>query len=504
MRFLASHRDELFAGTPIVFITLDRRPQRMMNATGIVAEPDYRRTVTLALALQPDTTKVFVIVGNSRADNELERRSRAGLESFEPRVTVSYLSNVTTDELERQVAALPEHSIIYYLVFYQDAAGVNVNPLEYLDRLAAIANRPIYSWVDSTMDRGVVGGSMTMESQIAAVAALAVRVLRGEQADSIAVSGRDLSINQVDWRQIQRWKISEARVPFGTIVRFREPGVWQRYRPYILAALALLLAQTALIAGLLVQRAKRRQAEERVRRNEKELRVSYERIHDLGARLISAEEAERARIARDLHDDVSHQVALLAIDLALLGRSRHDRTAAEERLVQEVATRVDAVARSVRDLSHRLHPAKLRLTGLVAGIGSLQRELSQPNLAITFTHENVPADLSGELTVCLFRIVQEALQNAVKHSGARQVAVHSVVQPRSADSDNRRRRRGVRRRRGLGKGLGLISMVERIEPFGGTLKIRSRPGGGTRLDIAVPIPAVQTIMTGSLPRADSA
>src|SRR5262249_30800033 len=180
--------------------------------------------------------------------------------------------------------------------FFQDAAGVNLNPLDYLDRLATVANRPIYSWVDSTMNRGIVGGSlMSIESRIGALAAMALRVLRGERADSIPMSTPDLDVKQVDWRQLQRWHISEARVPRGTIVRFREPGVWDRYAAYIVSASALLLAQTALIAGLLVQRARRRRAEEQVRGSRAALQASFERIRDLGGRLIAAQEAERSR-----------------------------------------------------------------------------------------------------------------------------------------------------------------------------------------------------------------
>jgi signal transduction histidine kinase len=496
LEFVASHRDELFADTPIVFITLRPWTQRMTNSTGIIAEPDYRRTLTLALALQPDTTHVFVVVGNSSSDNAMERELRAQFDSFEPRPTIRYLSNMTAEELEQRAAALPEHSIIYYLLFYQDATGLNVNPLEYLDRLAAIANRPMYSWVDSTMNRGVVGGSLTsIESQIAVVAALAVRVLHGERADSIPVSARDLNADQIDWRQLQRWNISEARIPAGTLVRFREPGVWQRYKSYILAASALLFAQTALIAGVLVQRTRRREAEGQVRRSEKELRASYERIHDLGARLISAQEAERARIARELHDDVSQQVALLAIDLELLARGDHDMRGDPPKLAPEVLARAHSIARSVRALSHRLHPAKLRLTGLVAAITGLQRELSQPGLPITFTHENVPPALSNDLTLCLFRIVQEALQNAVKHSGARQVAVHLMASGDGLVLTIGDDGAGFNVDAVWGKGLGLINMVERLEPFGGTMKIRSTPGEGTRLDITVPVQAVQSTET---------
>src|SRR5262249_11748978 len=147
--------------------------------------------------------------------------------SSAPNLTFTYLSNLDTEHLERWLASLPEHSIIYYVVFYQDAAGVNVNPLEYLGRLSDVANRPIYSWVDSTMDRGVVGGSLvSIERRMGVLSALAVRVLRGERADTIPMSTPDLNVNQLDRRQLQRWHISKARVPRGTIIRFREPGVW--------------------------------------------------------------------------------------------------------------------------------------------------------------------------------------------------------------------------------------------------------------------------------------
>ena len=110
-------------------------------------------------------------------------------------------------------------------------------------------------------------------------------------------------------------------MPAGTLIRFREPSAWDRYKVYILGARRSLLSQTVLIAGLLVQRTRRRQAEEEVRGSEAELRTSYERIRDLASRLLSAQETERSRIARELHDDISQQMALLTIDLELLAAS---------------------------------------------------------------------------------------------------------------------------------------------------------------------------------------
>ena len=242
-------------------------------------------------------------------------------------------------------------------------------------------------------------------------------MLSGESADSIPVSSLNLNVRQVDWRQLRRWGISESAVPEGTRLLFKEPTVWERYRLYILGTVAVLLAQTFLIVGLLVQRRRRRLAEDQARGSQEALQGSYERIRDLGSRLLRAQDTERSRIARELHDDISQQVALLSIDLELLlgGAVTQD----DEVLAGEAWNRTQHIAISLHDLSHRLHPAKLRLIGLVAGLQALQREMSRSDLKVTFTHDNVPASLPPELTVSLFRIAQEAVQNAVKHSKRR-------------------------------------------------------------------------------------
>ena len=216
---------------------------------------------------------------------------------------------------------MPEDSIVYYLVVYQDGAGQAFGPTEYLERVAAVARAPTYTWVDAVMDHGIVGGSLLdRQAMMEAVANLAIRVLQGEQADSIPMSSPDLHVSQVDWRQLRRWGISEARVPAGTLVRFRELSAWDRYKAYILSCSALLLAQTALITALLVQRSRRRHAEDRVRGSQAELRTSYERLRDLGARLLNAQETERSRIARELHDDIGQQMTLLMIDSRAVAR----------------------------------------------------------------------------------------------------------------------------------------------------------------------------------------
>ncbi len=160
-------------------------------------------------------------------------------------------------------------------------------------------------------------------------------------------------------------------------------------------------------------------------------------------------------------------------------------------LTEEALSRAHAIARSVHDLSHRLHPAKLRLIGLVPALNGLQRELSRSDVAVTFTHDNVPARLSPDLTLCLFRIVQEALQNALKYSRAAHVSVHLGGGPEGLALTIVDDGVGFDVNAAWGTGLGLMSMRERLEAIGGTLEIRSAPGIGTRLEIRTPLPAAE-------------
>jgi signal transduction histidine kinase len=484
VRFIDEQRNALAPETPLVFYATSPL-QRPDNSTGVIAELNFAGTLTLATQLQPEARQVFVVTGTAAGDKHYEDLARAQFRSFAPRLEVTFLSGLVTKDLESRLKTLPEHSFIYYLLVNRDGAGEYFHPLEYVDRLVAVANAPIYSWVDSTIGRGIVGGSLKdQNAQMQAVARLALRVLQGERPDAIPTSSLDLHVNQVDGRQLQRWGISAAGVPAGTVLRFREPTVWDRYKGYIIGALALLWAQTALIAFLLLQMRRRRQAEAQLRGNRARLRTSHERIRDLGARLLHAQETERARIARDLHDDITQQLVLLTFDLEMLDRSI---PAKNRKWSSEALSRTQAITESVRDLSHRLHPARLRLAGVVPALDSLRREMSQPGLAITFTHENVPGVLAPDLTVCLFRVVQEALQNALKYSRAQNVAVNLIGVPQGLALTIVDDGVGFDVAAAWGEGLGLISMRERLQGVGGTFEIRSTPGSGTRVEVMVPV-----------------
>jgi PAS domain-containing protein len=131
------------------------------------------------------------------------------------------------------------------------------------------ANVPIYAWHIVGLGRGIVGGSLiSMEVLARRLGELALRVLGGDRADAIAITEFDPNVVEFDWRQLQRWRIDESRLPSGSVVRFRQPTTWQRYKAYIITAVAVLGLQTMFIAGLLFHRARRRRVEAALRQKQ--------------------------------------------------------------------------------------------------------------------------------------------------------------------------------------------------------------------------------------------
>ena len=219
-----------------------------------------------------------------------------------------------------------------------------------------------------------------------------------------------------------------------------------------------------------------------------ERREAEQLFRDLNRRLIVAQEDERRRIARELHDHLNQQLALLAIDLQQL--SLHPPKTAEALTAALHADwrRTTEIASDVHAISHRLHPSKLEALGLVATMRAHCRDVSRQGFAVQFSEPDVPPGISADVALCLFRVLEEAVTNALRHSGAG-----------GADVELKANGTGIRLRvsdRGRGltasersSGLGLISMRERMQVVGGTLSITSNEGGGTVVEAHVPYTA---------------
>ncbi len=220
-----------------------------------------------------------------------------------------------------------------------------------------------------------------------------------------------------------------------------------------------------------------------------ERRLAEEKARDLSGRLIHAQEVERTRLARELHDDLSQSLALLSVELEMFGQSESAGGGNLSWRMREFSTQVKKLSSEVHRLSHELHPAKLEQLGLVAAVRGFCREFAVAHkIAIEFADSSVPLVVPRDTALCLYRIVQEALQNVVKHSGATAAKVELAMEGsglRLAIRDD-----------GVGfdpevirvnGSLGLVSMAERARFVHGRLSIDSHAGKGTRIDVRVPI-----------------
>src|SRR5512146_553088 len=219
-----------------------------------------------------------------------------------------------------------------------------------------------------------------------------------------------------------------------------------------------------------------------------ERQAAAESLRDLSARLIHAQEEERSRIAREIHDDLSQQLALIGIELGQLRQRMRSSAGEHVALCEDLLQKVRQLSIDLRGLSHELHPSKLAHLGLVAAVRSLCGDIARLHkVEIECAVADVPKSLPRPVALCLYRIAQEALHNVVKHSGARHALVDisglkGMITLTVSDSG-----RGFDLDSQEGKaGLGFISMNKRARMIGGTFSIQSMPSRGTKIEARVP------------------
>lgn len=294
----------------------------------------------------------------------------------------------------------------------------------------------------------------------------------------------------------------EARVPF--LMEYRLRRADGAYR-WVLDSGVPRYGPDGAFAGYIgscIDITERRDAEERTRESRAALERSHREVQHLAGRLIEAQDTERARIARDLHDDVSQQLAGLSIAFSGLKQQLAELDIGDGLLedLRGLQQRTTAVAHNVRHLSHDLHPTVLRHAGLVAALNTYCAELERAHgTVLRCTADGDFASIAPEAALCVYRIAQEALRNVIAHAGALRADVRlhragDVVEITVTDDG---KGFDVASSLGRGKGLGLVSITERVRIAGGTISIVADGNTGTRVCARIPAIAVVTVDPGS-------
>ena len=589
--------------TPMLLAGVDHRFVQKRALTpgdaAVAVEHDPPQMIESILRLLPDTRTVFVVIGVSPFEQFWLEELRRGFRRFEGPLTFVWANDLSFEEMLKASASLPPQSAIFFGTLSLDAKGVRHVEDRALAAFHAAANAPIFGLHSAQLGRGIVGGPLlSNEDLVRDTATVAARMLRGESPQSPTAPPEVAATPAFDWRELRRWGIGEHRLQPGSVVLFREPTAWQRYRSQIIAGVAFASVQAVFVIALLASLVKRRRTERSLRESEERFRLlsntapvmiwsagpdqrctsvnrtrldftgrpieaelgdgwteavhpddlrrcreiytqafdrreafrmeyrlrrhdgEYRWILDTGVprftvdgfagyvgsaidvtelklasvalshlsrRLLQSHETERARIAAELNDDLCQR--LMGLTVQLLSVSKAWRGASEmPARIEELCVQLGDLAGDIHAISDDCY-SRLNLLGLTSSARSFCEEMSaRHDVIVDFRHDGVPDDIPDAGALALFRVLQEALGNAVRHAAVRHVSValcgsRNEIQLDVADE-------------GVGfdpaaamrsHGIGLIAMRERLSLVGGECEIASQPGGGTRIRARVPL-----------------
>ncbi|HEY0729389.1 MAG TPA: hypothetical protein VGD38_15020, partial [Pyrinomonadaceae bacterium] len=281
LEFLLRYRSELFSNSPIVFVAVRRPPPEVLAAgpglTGIIRANTYRKTIDLALKLQPETQELYVISGTPERDKRFEITAREELAGYGKRVRISYLTDLPVNDLVNRVKELPPRSIILY-VWQRSSleSEKGLQTVQILEQIRHNASVPIYGMGSRNVGYGIVGGYVQDSERNGLEAAELVRqIFNGTRASNIPVDSAS-SVPTFDWRELKRFGINESNLPKGSVVLFKEFTVWEQYRWRIILIGALIVLETLIITALLLERRRRRRAREALDQLNSELEMRIE------------------------------------------------------------------------------------------------------------------------------------------------------------------------------------------------------------------------------------
>ena len=613
--FLLKEQDSLFPGTPIVAAEvtrayagkLERSPARQ-RITATIMGDNISGVLDAALRMKPGTKRVALVAGTSPLDTYNQQIFRDGVTRSGLGLELIELAGLPMPEILARVGSLPPDTILLYPGIIRDGAGRGFTPREALALISRATNAPVFSLYDTFLGHGIIGGRLvSFDLQGKTAGDLALRIMTGEPPADINFGGESAYVDHYDWRELKKWKIPVSAIPPGAALLYREPSVWEQHHGVILAAIAIIISEGVLIAGLLVNIRKRRKAEQSLnesemrlklaadsagaglwsldlttgriwatdraielyglvpgelidlekfltivhpddreqivhlieeavrdkqefnseyrigltdgnirwmavrgsyilspeglagltgvsidvtvrKQNEEALRQGEKEVSSLMGRLISAQENERSHIARELHDDITQRLAVLAIEIGALELQPDPGQHQYRERLGDIKASLVRLSEDIHALSRQLHPSILDDLGLVRALeAEMDRFYEKDGIRVLFNHENLPAVIPRDSALAAYRITQEGIRNIARHSSATSAHVELKGQAGSilltiADTgcgfDPGSERQGP--------GLGLASMKERVELVNGSIVIDSAPGEGTIISACIP------------------
>jgi signal transduction histidine kinase len=503
--FIQRYRQRLFANTPIL---LTGQEERRLQDSGVRTDEaavrskiEVGRLIENILSVLPETNNVAVVVGDSPIEKFWLEVMRREFQSFTNRVAFTYFDRLSFEDMLKKAATLPPHSAILFAILHTDAAGVSVGSIAALSGLRSVANAPIFGVYDSSLGYGIVGGRLISASDLSRKAAdVATRILRGETPGNIKTEPVAHGAPVYDWRELERWHISESSLPPGSEIRFRQASFWERYRWQALAISSVVLLEGALIIWLLSER--RRRANAQAESHGRLMEIAHlNRIADVGVlsssiahelnqplgSILSNSDALDTHLEADAPD--LKQIQEIVADI----RSA-DLRAAEiiKRLRQFLGKQEpqlqDVDLNDVVRVVHNILASEVKLRGI-----TLRTRLGEQELHV----RGVPIHLQ-QVILNLVLNGMDAVRNGV--SGRREMAIEAVRNGNStaevavSDSGD-----GIpmdkltsifepfftTKERGMGLGLSIVRRI--IETYGGRIWAENRATGGAVFRFTLPL-----------------
>jgi signal transduction histidine kinase len=502
--FVQRQRERLFPATPIIITAIEQRRVDFArlgeNDTAVSVLHDFSASFANILRVLPNTRKIIVVVGASPNERFWLGEIRKEMPPFENRVEFSWTDDIPFEKFLSTASALPPNTVLFWGLMNVDSAGVVYGGDGALKKLHAVANAPIFSYDDGFFGAELVGGPMhSVADGSRRTAAIAVRILGGEKAGDIRPAPTEYVAPKFDWRQLQRWSISEQLLPPGSRIYFREPSAWEKYLWQVAIVGSVVLLQAVLITGLLYERRGRRVAEFEARQRIAQLAhvnrytlagelaasIAHELNQPLGSILVNSETAtlmldapgldvrELKEILSDIKRDDQRAGEVIRRLRSLLKRAPFE--AKEINLNETVGETLDLI-------SALAHARGVSLSSVLAGtplpVKADNIQLQQVLINLIVNAIDAMAHLESSQRKIAVRTVQNGdfaeIEIADSGPGITAGKLSEVFEPFYTTKPN-----------GMGMGLSIARTI--IEVHGGQISAECRAGQGALFRINLPL-----------------